>query len=71
MDLNGRTEKWMNGKMDRRTAEHVPNYIPPHLAGDNLQRGHVLSTHSRKNQEVESSIFWPTIAVYALFGPVP
>ena len=35
MDLNGRTEKWMNGRTDRRTAEHVPNYIPPHLAGDN------------------------------------
>ena len=35
MDLNGWTEKWMNGRTNRRAAEHVPNYIPPPLAGDN------------------------------------
>ena len=35
MDLNGRTEKWMNGRTDRQAAEHVSNYIPSPLAKDN------------------------------------
>ena len=35
MALNGWTEKRMDGRMDRRMAEHGPNYIPPPMAGDN------------------------------------
>ena len=71
MALNGRTEKRMDGRTDRRMAEHGPNYIPPPLAGVISNEVMYWSRHSRKKQEVESSIFWPTVAVYALFGPVP
>ena len=71
MALNGQTEKRMVGRTDRRTAEHGPNYIPPLWRRIISNAVMYWSTHNRKTQEVESSIFWPTVAVYALFGPVP
>ena len=47
MALNGRTEKRMEGRTDRRTAEHGPNNIPPPLAGLISNEVMYWSTQSR------------------------